>query len=171
MSSKLTKTWFSYLLILLQAAWPLNSAAVAQPDDRMGKASLFLSTITVSDDLQDFLEKTARALVAVDPMLQKGTFQVTIIDLSKTQQPRLAQLNGEQRVYPASVVKFIYLIAAYRWMEEKRIELDAEWQRHLKRMIRYSDNQSTRWIVYALTGTQAGAELPPASSPIIPSGN
>ena len=161
MSGKPLQICFFCLFILLRTTAPETFALAAQPDDRAGNAARFLSTVIISDTLQEFLETTVATLIANDRSLQGGAFQAALIDLSQPQQPRMAHVNGDQRVYPASVVKFIYLIAAYQWAEENRIVLDTEWQHHLRRMIRHSDNQSTRWMVYRLTGTEPGPELPP----------
>jgi len=150
------------ILLLFCLAAPATIAVATQPDGRSAAAANYLSTILISDTLQEFLATTAADLLAKDQPLQRATFQAALIDLSYPEQPRSAHVNGDQRVYPASVAKFIYLIAAYRWAEENRIVLDAQWQQHLKRMIRHSDNQSTRWVVYHLTGTEPGPELPPA---------
>ncbi|HXK23301.1 MAG TPA: serine hydrolase [Myxococcota bacterium] len=65
-------------------------------------------------------------------------------------------------VYPASVVKFVYLMAAYRWQEEGRLRIDGEFDQELTQMIRNSSNQATRRVFARLTGTRPGPELPPA---------
>jgi len=121
--------------------------------------NLFVDTIRPDEQLQTYLETTVAALAANDPSLQKSTFQVALIDLSEVASPLLAHLRGEQRVYPASVIKFVYLMAAHHWAEENKIRLDSIWSSKLSDMIRHSSNQATRWVFYHLTGTEAGPEL------------
>lgn len=161
MTAKTLKVWACCFFLLFQSLFLCHSAVAAPPDSNENEALRFLAAMVESHELQKFLDTTVTDLLVRHPSLDKRRLQVALIDLSQAGPPVTAHINGSQRIYPASVVKFIYLIAAYRWMEDTRIVLDPEWQRHLRQMIRYSDNQSTRWVFYALTGTQPGDELPP----------
>ena len=64
-------------------------------------------------------------------------------------------------IYPASVVKFVYLMAAYRWQEEGRLRIEGGFDQELSEMIRQSSNQATRKVFARLTETEPGPELPP----------
>lgn len=85
---------------------------------------------------------------------------VTLIDLRDPQHPATAGFRGNERVYPASVVKLFYLVAAHRALEDKRIDDTPELRRALRDMIVDSSNEATQYIVDVLTHTTGGFELP-----------
>jgi beta-lactamase class A len=72
-----------------------------------------------------------------------------------------ASFHGNERIYPASVVKLFYLVAAHRWLEDKKIEQTPELTRALRDMIVDSSNEATQYVVDVLTHTTGGYELPP----------
>ena len=86
---------------------------------------------------------------------------VTLIDLRDAEHPVRASYRGEAQIYPASVVKLFYLVAAHRQMEDGKLEDTAELRRAMKDMIVDSYNEATGYIVDLLTGTTSGPELSP----------
>lgn len=86
---------------------------------------------------------------------------VTLIDLRDPESAKMAQFNGEKKIYPASVVKMFYLAAAHRWLEDGRIKDTPELRRGLRDMIVNSYNDATGFIVDVLTETSGGAEISP----------
>jgi beta-lactamase class A len=96
-----------------------------------------------------------------DKKLAESQLAVTLIDLRDAQHPVTASFRGNERIYPASVVKLFYLAAAHRWLEDKRIQDTPELQRALKNMIVDSSNEATQYVVDVLTQTTGGFELPP----------
>jgi beta-lactamase class A len=96
-----------------------------------------------------------------DKKLEEKQLSITLIDLRDSQHPVTASFRGNERIYPASVVKLFYLVAAHRWLEDKKIEDMPELQRALKDMIVDSSNEATQYIVDVLTHTTGGFELPP----------
>ena len=78
---------------------------------------------------------------------------ITLIDLRDPKRPVTASFRGNERVYPASVVKLFYLVAAHRWLEDKKIELTPELTRALRDMIVDSSNEATQYVVDVLTHT------------------
>ena len=64
-------------------------------------------------------------------------------------------------IYPASVVKFVYLMAAYDWQERGKLVIDKDLDRELTAMIYSSSNTATQKVFRRITGTEAGARLPP----------
>lgn len=87
---------------------------------------------------------------------------ITLLDLSEPQQPAQASFRGEERIYPASVVKLFYLAAAHRWLEDGKLLETPELRRALRDMIVDSSNDATQFVVDVLTDTTSGPELPPA---------
>jgi beta-lactamase class A len=84
-----------------------------------------------------------------------------LLDLDPGKPPRLAQWNGGTPVYPASVVKFVYLMAAYAWQEQGLLRIKGKLDRQLTAMIYTSSNVATQQVFRTLTGTRAGPRLPP----------
>lgn len=74
--------------------------------------------------------------------------------------PRGAAYRGVERIYPASVIKLFYLVAAYEWLEQGMIQPSSELDRAIADMIVDSSNDATGLVVDVLTGTTSGPELP-----------
>lgn len=114
--------------------------------------------------LQALVDEAARA--ALTRFAAKGfkeqNLAVTLIDLSDQRHPSQASFRGEERIYPASVVKLFYLAAAHRWLEDGKIQETDELRRALRDMIVDSSNDATQFVVDVLTDTTSGPELPPA---------
>lgn len=113
--------------------------------------------------LQDVLDRAAGTTLErfADKKLEEKQLSITLIDLRDPQRPVTASFRGNERIYPASVVKLFYLVAAQRWLEDKKIEPTPELTRALKDMIVDSSNEATQYVVDVLTHTTAGYELPP----------
>ena len=111
--------------------------------------------------LQHGLEKAVRDTCSQfkTPELKADQIAVSVINLSS--QPLIhAAVNGDERFYPASVVKLFYLVAVHQWLEDKKISDSDELRRAMHDMIVDSSNDATAYIVDLLTGTTAGPELP-----------
>lgn len=113
--------------------------------------------------LQSLVDEAARTTLAkfADKKLEEKQLSITLIDLRDPAHPQQASFRGNERIYPASVVKLFYLAAAHRWLEDKKIEDTPELRRALKDMIVDSSNEATQYIVDVVTHTTAGYELPP----------
>jgi beta-lactamase class A len=127
---------------------------------------LFLSISAVAQQgtsLQDLVNRAAKTTLDrfADKKLQEDQLSITLINLRDPQRPETASFRGNERVYPASVVKLFYLVAAQRWLEDKKIEQTPELTRALRDMIVDSSNEATQYVVDVLTQTTSGFELPP----------
>jgi len=91
--------------------------------------------------------------------LAKDKLAMTVIDLRTGKQ---ASYRGNVPIYPASVVKLFYLVAAHQQMEASKLADTPELRRALHDMIVDSSNDATGMIVDSLTGTTGGPELPQA---------
>src|SRR6185503_20029339 len=125
-----------------------------------------LLTITVSvsaQSLQDLVDRAAKTTLDrfADKNLKDTELSITLIDLRDEKRPVTASFHGNERVYPASVVKLFYLVAAHCWLEDKKIEQTPELTRALKDMIVESSNEATQYVLDVLTHTTGGYELPP----------
>ena len=112
--------------------------------------------------LQSLVDDAARRTLEkfADKKLDEKQLSITLIDLRDPAHPVQASFRGNERVYPASVVKLFYLVAAHRWLEDKKIEDTPELRRSLKDMIVDSSNEATQYVVDVLTHTTGGYELP-----------
>ncbi|HEY2961487.1 MAG TPA: serine hydrolase [Pyrinomonadaceae bacterium] len=129
---------------------------------------LFLSVCVVAQQqtkpsLQEIVDRAARTTLEhfADKKLDEKQLSITLIDLRDPQRPVTASFRGNERVYPASVVKLFYLAAAHRWLEDKKVEQTPELMRALRDMIVDSSNEATQYVVDVLTHTTSGYELPP----------
>src|SRR5690242_16518389 len=113
--------------------------------------------------LQDLVNRAAKTTLDrfADKKLQESELSITLIDLRDAKRPVTASFHGNERIYPASVVKLFYLVAAHRWLEDKKIEQTAELTRAIRDMIVDSSNEATQYVVDVLTHTTGGYELPP----------
>ena len=67
---------------------------------------------------------------------------------------------GDQRqIYPASVVKLIYAMAAEAWLQQDLLPEEPELRRAMRDMIADSSNDATGLLVDLLTGTTSGPAL------------
>jgi len=115
------------------------------------------------DALQKLVNQAAQTTLAkfADKKLTEGQLSITLVDLRDPQHPLTASFRGNERIYPASVVKLFYLVAVHRWLEDKKIQETDELKRAVKDMIVDSSNEATQYVVDVLTQTTGGYELPP----------
>ena len=95
-----------------------------------------------------------------DKKLTESQLSITLIDLRDPQHPVTASFRGNERVYPASVVKLFYLGAVHRWLEDRKIQETEELKRAVRDMIVDSSNEATQYVLDVLTQTTGGYELP-----------
>ncbi len=70
-----------------------------------------------------------------------------------------ASWSEERPLYPASVVKLFYAVAAEAWIQRDLLPEGEELRRALKDMISASNNDATGFVVDMLTGTTSGPSL------------
>ncbi|MDZ7385474.1 MAG: class A beta-lactamase-related serine hydrolase [candidate division KSB1 bacterium] len=110
--------------------------------------------------LQELLRAAAEvALRECGTPLSERTLWASLIDLSDPRLPKMASYGGAEQVYPASVVKAFYMVAAYHQVQEEMLRLDRSLRRDLRLMIEISDNEATNRIVDRLTNTTSGDSL------------
>jgi beta-lactamase class A len=97
-----------------------------------------------------------------DEKLKEEDFAITLIDLRDPARLASGSFRGEETIFPASVVKLFYLVAAHRWLEDGRLQDSEELGRAMKDMIVESSNDATAMVLEALTDAANGAPLPPA---------
>ena len=65
-------------------------------------------------------------------------------------------INNKKLIYPASIVKLVYGLAAYSWIETQKILLSQEISDAVNKMLFYSSNDATSFLIDLLTGTTSG---------------
>ena len=118
---------------------------------------------TTQAALQAIVDKAARETIAkfADKKLEEKQLSITLIDLRDPARPVPASFRGNERVYPASVVKLFYLAATHRLLEDRKITETPELKRAVKDMIVDSSNEATQYVLDVITHTTGGYELPP----------
>jgi hypothetical protein len=116
-----------------------------------------------SPELQSLVNKAAVDTINnfAAKNFKSDNLAVTLIDLRDAKNVKMAQFNGEVKIYPASVVKMFYLAAIHRWLEDGKLRDTPELRRGMKDMIVDSSNDATHYMVDALTATSSGTELSP----------
>ena len=119
--------------------------------------------VTRAADLQELVNQAAHTALEkfADKKLTPEQLSITLIDLRDPQTPLMASFRGNERVYPASVVKLFYFVAVHRWLEDKKIQETPELKRAVRDMIVDSSNEATQYVLDVLTQTTGGYELPP----------
>jgi len=112
--------------------------------------------------LQDLVNRAAKTTLDkfADKKLTANQLSITLIDLRDPSKPVIASVRGNERIYPASVVKLFYLVATQHMLEKKEIEESPELSRALRDMIVDSSNEATQYVVDVITHTTGGYELP-----------
>lgn len=114
-----------------------------------------------SEDTADLARRASRQAVEErgDGMVAENEVWTTIIDFRDPRDPRIGSYQGTESVYPASVIKLCYMVAAFDQVYTQRLEMTADLRDDLYKMIVFSDNQATNRILDRLTNTAFGPEL------------
>ncbi len=150
------------ITIALLFSLSLTVYVSAQAQQRSHSAAMPPVSTTRAKTLQELVNEAAHTALTkfADKKLTENQLSITLIDLRDAQHPVTASFRGNERVYPASVVKLFYLVAVQRWLEDKRIEQTDELKRAVRDMIVDSSNEATQYVVDVLTHTTGGYELP-----------
>jgi beta-lactamase class A len=116
--------------------------------------------IETSPDLQTLLNAAVGETLN-EKKVAFGNVAATLIDLRDAANLRFAHVRGDEKIYPASVVKLFYMVALEQWLRDGKIkELTPELERGLRDMIVDSSNEATQYILDVLTDTSSGGEMP-----------
>jgi len=115
-----------------QAALPADAVALQEAADPMLQARL-------ESRLTDMhLEDQVRA----------GHLAIALVDVTDPDRPRLAEVNGNEMLYAASLPKIAILLAAFQRIDEGSLTLDEETRDLLTRMIRHSSNAAATEMIH-----------------------
>lgn len=118
---------------------------------------------TESKNLQIIVDASVRNALdkLITNKLESDQFAVSLVDLNVPDQAAAAGYRSNEKIYPASVIKLFYLVAAHRWLEDGRLKDSAELRRAMRDMIVDSGNEATGLVVDSLTDTTSGPEMSP----------
>jgi beta-lactamase class A len=117
-----------------------------------------------ADPFQNIVDASVGKAISAfsEKQLKPDQIAVTLYDLTDPAKIQIASHRGNVRIYPASVVKLFYLVAAHRSLEDGTLHDALELRRGLRDMIVDSSNDATHYVLDAVTGTTSGPELPAA---------
>ena len=156
------------LIVLLFSAivgsFFVTANAQSQPKNKSVRETVGRNNMAeFSPELQQFLQnavdETAASFSAQN--LKSEQIAATLIDLRDAKNLKMANVRGNEKIYPASVVKMFYMVALENLLETGKIKNTPELERGLRDMIVNSSNEATQYILDVITGTSSGAELPP----------
>jgi beta-lactamase class A len=105
-------------------------------------------------DYQDdaLQKKVDRALadLGLDDEASKKQLSVVLIDLSDSDSPRVASVNGDVMMYAASLPKIAVLLAAFEKIAQGKMTLDEDTEYRLSRMIKASSNRYATEMMHAV---------------------
>ncbi|MGB5473355.1 MAG: serine hydrolase [Gammaproteobacteria bacterium] len=96
--------------------------------------------------LQAQLENRLKRL-KLDGAVRSGDLAVALVDVTDPQHPQLAQVNGDDMVYAASLPKIAILLAAFERVHEGKLPLDDETRQLMTDMIRHSSNSAATTLI------------------------
>src|SRR5438874_1415811 len=144
-------------------AFALCVASAPMNAQNSAAASADTLPIPHSEKLDQLVDRGVKAALQkfADKNLQSNQIAVTLIDLRDPKKIEQGSYRGREKIYPASVIKLFYLVAAHQWLEDGKLKDTDELRRAMRDMIIDSYNEATGYIVDLLTDTTSGPELPP----------
>jgi beta-lactamase class A len=106
----------------------------------LGVEATMLLNEAGDSQLQQALEKLVLEQGLSSAVAEKH-LSLTLVIVTDPDRPRMAELNGRQMVYAASLPKIAILLGAAVAIYEDRLELDQQLNQDLNDMIRYSCNE------------------------------
>lgn len=128
---------------------------------------LLLFALTARADYREFLHvppdpsigtrlrMAAEATLKAYPQLKPEDLAISVVDVTNPAIVARADYRGDERFYPASVIKLFFMADVYGTKKEKIGDVD----RALKEMIVVSDNDATAYLVDILADTCPGPPL------------
>ena len=99
-----------------------------------------------NSSLQTQLEQRLKRL-NLDAAVRQGQLAVSLVDVTDPQHPQLAQVNGDDMVYAASLPKIAILLAVCERIHEGKLTLNDELRGVMTNMIRHSSNSAATDLI------------------------
>ena len=101
--------------------------------------------------MQQMLEQRIASLHLTRAIRDKR-LAVTLIDITDPSSPSMAQVNGDEMMYAASLPKIAILLAAFERIAEGKLALDDDLRKTMTRMIRHSSNTAATEMIRKVGG-------------------
>lgn len=149
------KNLFVFLCLLCAANFAVNAQKKVSDDQKF--------VLNQSAGLQTLVDRAARETIEKfsGKGLKEENIAITLIDLRDANNLQTASFRGNEKIYPASVIKLFYDVALHQWIKDGKLKMTPALARAEKDMIVISSNEATQFIVDALTKTNNGEELSP----------
>ncbi|MDQ6999103.1 MAG: serine hydrolase [Mariprofundus sp.] len=102
-----------------------------------------------SPQLQRLLEKNIKDL-HLSSAVRNKRLSVALVDVTNPNMPSMAQMNGDEMMYAASLPKIAILLAAFERIAEGKLKLNDEMRQTMTNMIRHSSNQAATKMIRAV---------------------
>lgn len=129
-------------------------------DEQLDTLSSRIIEATRAKFPQCAVNQIAMTWIVYDPPVPVNTGGALSAEEFWKYQVRGFSVRGQERIYPASIIKLFYLVAVYEWLEKGMIVMSQELERAIRDMIVDSSNDATSLVIDILTGTTSGPELP-----------
>jgi len=101
--------------------------------------------------LQASLEGRLKRLGLMDAVHSRS-LAVALVDVTDPLHPRVAEVNGDEMMYAASLPKIAILLAAFQKIRDGKLALDDQNRELLVKMIRYSSNAAATEMIHRVGG-------------------
>ena len=140
----------------------LNSTTESNQTNQADKIT---SSIDVSYNVKDqpHLQKNSQRLqkivnniinLSMAKKLPVRDISITLIDVNNK---TIAQYQGNQPRYPASITKLFWVVMLYSYIEEGKINVNNNLSDQIDKMMSKSDNEAASYIIDLITDTESGA--------------
>ncbi len=102
-------------------------------------------------ELQKMLEKRIAALHLTKAVKDKR-LAVALVDVTNPSTPKMAQMNGDEMMYAASLPKIAILLAAFERIAEGKLPLNNNLRKTMTDMIRHSSNKAATEVLHKVGG-------------------
>jgi len=135
-----SKTLFSLLCTMI-IAWPGYATSSEYSTDSIRQHN--------SRGLQYLLEKCIKEL-HLSSAIRSKRLSVALVDVTDPAMPGMAQLNGDEMMYAASLPKIAILLAAFERIEQGKLKLNSKIRQTMTNMIRHSSNKAATQMIRAV---------------------
>jgi len=101
--------------------------------------------------MQRMLEQRIAALNLTRAIKDKR-LAIALVDVTDPSSPSMAQVNGDEMMYAASLPKIAILLAAFERIQQGKLPLDDELRSTMTKMIRHSSNQAATEMIRKVGG-------------------
>jgi len=134
----MTLRFLFILLCSMLASMPLISAHAADDNQSLRQHT--------DPEMQMLLEQRIKQL-RLGSAVRHKQLAVALVDMTDPAHPAMAQVNGNEMMYAASLPKIAVLLTAFELIQQGKLPLNQETRDTMTRMIRYSSNRDATAMI------------------------